>query len=151
MNQPLLFDTPAESELVLPCITLWRPWAEWISLGWKTIETRTHARFASLEGKRIAIHAGLKWDKTAMDAAAPFLTDEQRRQPLIALPGHVICTALVSAHRPLAPDDAPGALIECRSVPRFGLFLTELQLVQPFPASGAQGIWRVKLPPKSEP
>jgi predicted transcriptional regulator len=40
-------------------ITLWQPWASFIALGWKTIETRTHDRFKNLVCERIAIHAGL--------------------------------------------------------------------------------------------
>lgn len=48
-------------------ITLWQPWATWVVLGWKTIETRLHPRFASLAGQVIGIHAGLKFDDLAMD------------------------------------------------------------------------------------
>ena len=61
----------------IPIITLYPPWAIWVGLGWKTIETRTHPRFRSLVGKTIGIHSAIKWDETAIDAARPFLTNEQ--------------------------------------------------------------------------
>ena len=41
----------------IPCISLWQPWASLIALGWKTVETRGHNRFACLAGRRIAIPA----------------------------------------------------------------------------------------------
>ena len=49
----------------LTVISLWRPWCFWVMLGWKTIETRTHDRFANMMGKRIGIHAAQKWDDEA--------------------------------------------------------------------------------------
>jgi hypothetical protein len=46
----------------IPIISLWQPWAQWVALGWKLIESRTHNRFKSLLTKRIGIHASAKWD-----------------------------------------------------------------------------------------
>lgn len=61
--------------MIYPSITLTQPWATWIIRGWKTIETRTHNRFACLDKKTILIHAGMTTDKSA--ANNPYLTKDQ--------------------------------------------------------------------------
>lgn len=137
-----------------PCISLWQPWAQWVVLGWKTIETRTHPRFESLAGKRIGIHAAKVWDKQAIHIARSYLTDEQFEQTYQllqesqhnSLGGKVLGTVFVNEHRLLDTDDAPAALIECQTV-RFGLLLRDpIQLAVPFPVTGRQGIFHVQLP-----
>src|SRR4051794_23151938 len=45
------------SELVLPAITLWQPWACLIEIGAKRYETRSRPPPRKLIGQRIAIHA----------------------------------------------------------------------------------------------
>jgi hypothetical protein len=127
-------------------ITLWQPWASWVALGWKTIETRTHPRFACLVGQRIAIHAGLKWDDTALTAAKDFLTATQRGEVVWGRErGVIICTAYVAAHRELDSSHSKAALIDCGGTRRWGLFLTDVQVVKAFPVKGKQGIWSVEL------
>ncbi|HRH68852.1 MAG TPA: hypothetical protein PLB89_05025 [Flavobacteriales bacterium] len=140
----------------LPTITLIQPWASWVSLGWKTIETRLHPRFANLKGLRIGIHAGRVWDYDAHAAAARFLTDEQfhrssRDSAIWHTRGEILCTALVKDFRKCVPEDGPAAMIECRT-PRFGLVLEDVQPIGPFPARGMQGIWYWRMPePMPEP
>lgn len=134
-----------------PIISLWQPWAQWVALGWKTIETRTHAKFKGLAGKRIGIHAAQRWDKDAHHLAQPFLTAEQltaTKFPPYGLlaafadaPGKVICTAFVKEHKALSVADEQAALIECESTMRFGLVLEDIQLIPFIPARGKQGIW----------
>lgn len=126
----------------LPVISLWMPWANWVALGWKRIETRTHSRFRSLVGKRIGIHASLKWDATALDEASRYLTFEQVEQTkkFLRIGGAIICTAMVREFRPLGVVDEPKALIECET-PRYGLFLTDIEAIEAIPAKGKQGIW----------
>jgi hypothetical protein len=136
--------------ITIPCITLWRPWANWVALGWKPIETRTHERFKSLVGKRIAIHAAQKWDNNAAVAANDYLDPVRHTGgdmlEYVKSAGLVLCTAFVKEHRRLTPEDAPRALIECDTT-RFGLFLEDIQKVEPpFAAKGSQGIWKVVLP-----
>lgn len=48
---------------LLPCISIHQPWASLIAHGIKKTEGRTHTRFASLVGKRVAIHATKTWDR----------------------------------------------------------------------------------------
>lgn len=136
----------------LPVITLWRPWSDWVVLGWKTIETRTHERFKSLLGKRIGIHSGLKWDTTAVMAAYKYMTDDQRLQTMDfsrdKSAGRIICTAMVKDFALLSANASPAALIECGSR-RFGLFLTHVSRTPDEPwtrIKGAQGIQYVDVP-----
>lgn len=44
-------------------VTLWRPWCWAIVLGAKPVENRGWKPFDSVLGKRIAIHAGVQYDK----------------------------------------------------------------------------------------
>lgn len=125
-----------------PVITLWQPWASWISLEWKTIETRTHARFRKLEGDWVGIHAGLKWDKNALHIASKFLTSEQllESEEFKKTRGVIICVAHVGTFREMNEDDSKNALIECETK-RFGLIFDQVQVIEEIKASGRQGIW----------
>lgn len=142
--------TPAG--ILVSCISLWMPWAQWVMLGWKPIETRTHERFETLAGKRIGIHASKKWDKNAIHIARPYLTDDQYHATLemfrtrADFGGKVLGTVFVNEHRLLDPADAPLALIEC-DTRRFGLLTRDpIKLPVPFPVTGRQGIFHVHLP-----
>jgi hypothetical protein len=131
----------------IPVISLWQPWAQWVSLGWKTVETRTHKRFANLQGKRIGIHAALTWDKTAFVAAHPYLTQQQFEQSatFLKLGGAIICTAFVAAHVELLSPDSKAALIDCASVKRYGLILADVRPIEAVPCAGKQGIWYAEI------
>lgn len=133
-------------------LSLWRPWADWVMLGWKTIETRTHQRFRCLgvAPTALAIHAAVKWDATAIEAARRWLTDEQIKFTETVIRGRpvsgIIGTVEVMAFGLLDAGDEAGALIEC-STTRFGLWLTNPRpLVPPIPAIGRQGLFWVTLP-----
>lgn len=132
-------------------ITLWQPWASWIRLGWKTIETRTHNRFRSLEHQRIAIHAGLRYDRDARRLAEQYLSDDQldenendfwmARQPH----GAIICTVYVERVAACTPDNASHALIECTVTQRWGLHLRDIYQLRPIYCKGQRGIWELDL------
>lgn len=55
-------DPPKEAPVAdgLPTITLWQPWASLVTLGIKTIETRSWAAPERLIGQRIGIHAAAR-------------------------------------------------------------------------------------------
>src|SRR5690242_4550408 len=82
-----------ENNNILPVITLYQPWATWIMREWKTIETRTHARFACLLHKTILIHAGQKTDDSHLTVQNPYLTREQ----IIFNPDEVINGAILGS------------------------------------------------------
>ncbi len=142
-----------ESQATVITLSLWRPWADWVILGWKTIETRTHQRFRRLgeTPTLLAIHAAKSWDFRACSAASPWLTDAQLRftERVIAAKspgGQVLGTVMVTGFGPLTEEDEPGALIECRSVQRYGLYLKDpTQLRQRKLVRGSQGLFRVRL------
>jgi len=131
-------------------ITLYEPWATWVGLKWKKIETRTHDRFKCLAGQRIAIHAGLKFDKFWPEAACDYLTDEQKCFMLRVassvdggmLHGRILCTAFVAEARRLAMGDSKLALCDCGRGDRFGLVFADVRPVEGYPkARGHQGVW----------
>ena len=137
---------------MMKVITLWQPWATWVALGWKTIETRTHNRFACLEGKTIAIHAGKKFDDKAMLIASDYLKNKglQAEANVVLYPkGLILCTAFVRefgfinnlAH-------CIDALIECHNggEGRYGLYLENItELKYPIKTKGSQGIWNFEI------
>lgn len=137
---------------LLRVISLWQPWAQWVMLGWKTIETRLHNRFRGLVGQRIGIHAANVWDVKSMMAARDYLTPEQVAETAAwLLPdakragGRLLGTVAVSEHRLLEPADSAAALIECNTF-RYGLMLySPKPLPVPIKMGGHQGIWRYKL------
>lgn len=140
-----------------PAITIHQPWASWISWRLKSIETRTHNRFASLKGQRIAIHAGKAWDRDAETmarrATGEHLCNRFYRPDLGVTgwrggyfpPGVVMCLATVEDIRTLAAEDSSAALCAARGLT--GLILADVEpLAEPFKVRGRQGIWRVELP-----
>ena len=127
-------------------ITLWQPWASFIALGWKTIETRTHDRFRNLVGETIGIHAGNFWDKDWKELAAPWMTQIQIDEVSLIRnafelghgKGEILLTARVNANH------SRQALINCPygyGTDRFGLFLNNVRQITPIPTNGKQGIW----------
>lgn len=126
------------------CITLWQPWASWIARGWKTIETRTHQRFASLAGQYIAIHAARTWDPDWEFKAVDFLTPDQLAETprFRAVAGAVVCVADVAEHRELCQQDSQAALCYCGNGRLYGLVLRTVYAYNPpVTVSGRQGIW----------
>lgn len=134
--------------MLIPVISLYNPWAIWVGLGWKKIETRTHRRFASLVGKTIGIHAGLKWDEGAIETAREWLSPEQikRTQKMLRVGGAICWTAFVTEHRELDPLDNRSALIDCTHVTRYGLFLKDVTTIDVITCRGKQGIWYYEVP-----
>lgn len=128
---------------IYPVITLYQPWATWIMRGWKTIETRTHNRFASLAHKKILIHAGLTNDPNAVNA---FYHGYLSKEKLLLNPdeminGFILGSAYVTHAGRLFPEHSFKALIECDTL-RFGLFLQDIERWEiPIPEKGEMGIW----------
>ena len=129
--------------MIIPVITLWQPWAYWIMIGWKSIETRRHADFACLAEKTIGIHAGQTWDEDAIGYASKYLTpgqikatnkDNIERGVLLGIV-HVL------RHRLLTKRDSRQALIDCGKTKRYGLILSCPSLFTFVPLRGKQGIW----------
>ncbi len=134
----------------IPVISLWQPWATWIALGWKTIETRTHKRFMGLEGRTIGIHASIRWDQNAIDIASPWLTEDQIKQTrnFLKIGGAIICTVFAYQHSVLyKPSDSAAALCPCEHGDRYGLFLRDVKSIEAISCRGKQGIWYHDLTP----
>ncbi len=94
-----------------------------------------------LVGSRIAFHAGLKFDKTAIDSAMPYV-DDLASLMIDARHGEIICTAKVCEASWLDDSHSKAALLDCGNTPRFGLFLMEIEVVVGSGIiKGKQGIW----------
>ena len=126
---------------ILPVITLYQPWATWIIRGWKTIETRTHNRFACLNHKTILIHAGLTTDAAAINN--PYLTKEQLLQePDEVVNGFILGSAYVDATGLLCGDDYENKAALIYTKDKYGLFLEKIvKFKEPIPVKGEVGIW----------
>jgi len=135
----------------MKAISLWQPWAAWIALGWKSIETRTHGRFAQLKGERIAIHAAKKFDKDCTIIPRWLIDDRAERtyigravEMINEYQGSVICTALVDDVGWVRFPNKDWDRRACCSVNgMFCLFLKDIQLVWPIKVRGRQAIFEV--------
>ena len=129
-------------------ITLWQPWATWVVLGWKTIETRLHPRFGSVAGEVMGIHAGLRFEDLAMDLARQYLLEAQIVLANWIPPrgGALIGTVRVLEHRILTGEDSRSALIDCGNTTRYGLILADPKSIPGIPMKGKQGIWTYTYP-----
>ena len=124
-----------------PVISMWQPWSEWVAKGIKTTETRLHSRFASLKNRTIAIHATAKFDKDALTIASRY----RGKLPVNYHEPAIVALAFVKDARWLDKAfDSKKALIDCYTVRRFGLILTDVCHVH-IPCKGHQGIWYTDL------
>lgn len=127
-------------------ISMWQPWAQWVALGWKTIETRKHSRFAGLVGERTGIHAAKKWDRWAFSAAHSYMSHDQK---LIFMntpycDGGIICTVYVEGFMPrLSVLDSEQAMIDCTSAMTGLVFADVERLAELVEIPGRQGIFHV--------
>ena len=132
----------------IPVISMWAPWILWVFLGWKTIETRDHNKFARLLGKTIILHAARRYDKDAIALAERY--DKRVHHTLDyaklwCYPRGLVGSVFVKAIRPLSAADSNAALIDCSSLKKYGLILENPQLFPvPFPIKGRQGIFYVR-------
>ena len=128
----------------IPAITLYNPWAAWVIDQLKPIETRTHNRFRSLVGKTIAIHAGLHLDTLAWSLAREYLPkDRAESLACSSYPaGVVLGLAKVKDFGQLGPEHSRLAMIDCSRQTRWGLFFGRVEkFAEPIPAKGGRGRW----------
>lgn len=138
----------------MKAISLWQPWATLVVRGIKTIETRTHGQFKSLEGRIVAIHAAKKYDKVGavkirryFGVTVPFEPPQGAIVGTVrvgkvsrfdALIDHRLDKGTSKWHR--------GSLLsELRG--RWGMLLYDAnEFDEPIPFKGRQGIFNVVLP-----
>lgn len=148
----------------MKAISLHQPWATFIAMKWKTIETRTHARFKSLVGQRIAIHAAKK-DVRVPASLYEYLPEALKNSLQLSNVilfmdinrGKILCTVRVVKAR-WAPNvvrlrgsrqvdfDLRKKWNEqamCEVGGKFLLFLDEIEPIDPIPFRGRQGIFNV--------
>lgn len=140
----------------MKAISLHQPYATFIALRWKTIETRTHNRFRNLEGETIAIHAAKKVYFPAYTECvySRGLNGLELQNVMIwanRCRGHIVCTAKVVKCR-WAPNIGFGLHEEwnkqamCEVGGKYLIFLDQIEpLVKPEPCRGRQGIFDVSV------
>ena len=138
----------------MKAITLWQPWATFVAMKWKPIETRTHERFKGLKGQRIAIHAAQKLDLNALfnNEYLPDISTLQFENLVRWVDrcrGHIVCTAHVTKTL-WTPDvdfverDEWERQAMCGIANKNLLFLDEIDpLGNPVPYRGRQGCFNV--------
>jgi hypothetical protein len=135
----------------MKALTVWQPWATLIAWPLKPVENRTW-RADWVLGKRIAIHAGNKFD----DDAALHLSVRAAPVPSIVsvarkIRGAIVCTAVVD--RFVVYEDL--VTMPVREMAQLwdqirewfcgpiGWVLRDVQKFAPVPCRGAQGLWEV--------
>lgn len=141
----------------MKAISLHQPWATCIAMKWKTIETRTHARFKSLVGQRIAIHAAKKvvpvtsffCECLPLDGTPHDILKINNIVTLIEMcRGKIVCTVRVTRAR-WAPNidfdlrEEWNKRAMCEVGGKFLLFLDDIEPINPIPYRGHQGIFNV--------
>lgn len=129
---------------IIPCISLWQPWATWVMNGWKPTETRTHTRFRKLSVPELGIHASGKYDNEAHSLASPYLTKKQLASTKKGLveQGKVLWYVKSDYIGKLNRRHSKGACIDCERTTRYGLSMSNPRnLLTPVPCKGSQGLW----------
>lgn len=136
----------------LRCVSLWQPWASFIAIGAKTVETRSWPAPQSIIGTRVGIHAAKTLKGIDLARSNPDLWERYvelyRRsldEPGLLPFGAIVATAVIEACVPverLIPD-----LFGDYSPGRYGWVLSGIEkLAAPVPAKGRQGIFTVEMP-----
>lgn len=137
----------------MKAISIYQPYAAFIAMGLKTIETRTHDRFRCLEGQRIAIHVAKKKTNISPSIYNYFL-EAQKKDPAISeailfmddTRGKIICTVTVARTRWWTYSNYKEKLNNlalCEIAGKFLLFLEDIEPINPVPFRGRQGIFNV--------
>ena len=140
----------------MKAITLRQPWAMFVSMGWKTIETRFHQRFQCLKGQRIVIHSGKKFDISGFryDYCPSKMRRFLQNYDIKNFAGRwyggkIVCTAMVTDAR-WAPNvdfqerEQWNRKAICDVAGKFCLFLDDIrQIVNRIKVQGRQGIFNV--------
>lgn len=131
----------------MKALTIYQPWASLIAWPLKPVENRTWDAPWVL-GKRIAIHAGNKFDEDA----ALWLSVRPPPVPAVVqlgrkVRGAIVCTAVVDRFLDVESDEPVGA-VDGRPIDLWfsgpvGWVLRDVHKFEPVPARGAQGLWDV--------
>lgn len=128
---------------IIPVITLKQPWVSWVMKGLKLKESRIHTNFKTLEGKTFGIHSAMDYDKSDYVVKNPYLTqvqiDASFSYPTGVILGTVHCDKFLELNGDRHEQEA---LIECRSIKRYGLnLITPKPFEKEIPCKGELAIW----------
>jgi len=125
----------------MQALTLIRPWCCAIAELGKVIENRSWSPSEAAMGQRIAIHAGRKWDETALDfirqaSSLPPAETEAALDRARNRDGAIVATALLV--RVVYESSSPWFV-----GPRGWVLADVRPLAKPVPCRGAQSLWTV--------
>lgn len=127
---------------IIPVITLKQPWASWVMERLKGTESRTHTNFKTLVGKPFGIHSAMGYDLSDYVLKNPYLTQEQIDASLSYPTGVILGTVYGNKFFKLGVEHETEALIECRSIKRYGLRIIDPKpFEKPIPCKGELAIW----------
>lgn len=136
---------------IIPIITLKQPWASWVMEGLKLTETRTHQNFKTLEGKDFGIHAAQTYDLSDYVLKNPYLSHKKIQESLSYPTGVILGMVYGKQFLKLKDYHAQGALIECKSIQRYGLrLINPVPFKDPIPCPGELAIWYYNLDTKEK-
>jgi hypothetical protein len=128
----------------MKAISIRQPWLAWIMMGLKIIETREHDRFKGLIGQRIALHAAQKYDMDAIELAWKYINKKRvLGRTTFLTRGAILCTVYIYDAKWLDSTYSEKALIDCSKRDKFGLFLTDIKIINPYICKGRQGIFNL--------
>ena len=128
-----------KTQLWMPAITLYQPWASFVVHLLKPLETRGHSRFACLQGQHVAIHAAAKFDADWMDAIAVVFgyDDADKAQRVLnfcremedngGFPRQAVLGIAYVDDARWMQDDRLAHSALCCTAGRFGLFLKDIE------------------------
>ena len=116
----------------MKAISLKQPWATWIQVGDKTIETRT---WPTKHRGPLLICASKR------PKVCETLRDGRREYPA----GCAVCVVTVLDCRPMTPEDEDAALCDCEPG-RWAWLLDRIVPITAFPVRGQLGLFEVELP-----
>lgn len=123
----------------MKALTLWRPWPYAIFHPdlLKDVENRDWHLWESVVGQRVAVHAGLRYDREAEAAIYEVFGHEVDTMSRLNAAGCIIGTVVFlqsienSPSRWASPGKKHWPITEARALP------------EPIPCRGAQGLWNV--------
>lgn len=143
----------------MKAISLHEPYASFIMLGWKTIETRLHDKFRSLENQKIIIHRTQTFIMPHQADYFQYMSKEQQDQfvnywkketgenvnKLKKLTPKILGTVEVYKFDLLNESHSKLAMVDCKHTKRFGLFLRRpKEFINQIEFKGRQGIFYIR-------
>jgi len=134
--------TGENSIIKVRALSMKQPWATWLALGIKTIETRM---WSTRHRGPLLICASKSWDNSVPPDHMGVNLHPRAKDALYPM-GFAVAVAFVSDCRPMRDEDEPLAL--CPNEPgRFAWTISSVVQIRPFNVKGSLGLFDVEVGP----